>query len=1214
MIRRFNYLSILSRIIFFASFVASHVAYASAPDWARFATVAGLDIHRSMGRQELQNQLDLRKSEFVSVLELDSRLSEYIPSAQEFNLEVEFLDQVADMAHDSGMRAVVYYPALEVLTPDGKAGLRSMFKDHPNWVQRGIGGKPNVFYDSAEVWVPDGAESAWMSPNGPYRQFFLNRVKQLAGTSLDGIWLDVPLYLDTGSEWSGVSDAAVTDFQQWAADNELGDVSAPLEQNWDNKNFRLWLRWRHENLATFLHDIRAAAHSINPDFLVVVENYPMDYIDATLSGLDALYSNALYGAQNNFIHVWEVDSVSNTKAMQWAQPEDFRSKIAMYKWGVAASEGQPSWAFSYGAEPLDAGLAMAATLATGNVPFEAKTPSMISSVDSDFRKKWYGFAQKHATALFGEPRQARVGIWYSSPSRDYIDSPRGGYGMYFSTVPGIEDPDWWANHPDDSPLVNPHLGSYRALADALSRSHIPYSIVADPSPTTKKLLDGLDVLLLPNVEAISVPAINSILEFVHNGGTAIIVGRMLGAMDESGDPREHNPVLKKLDKEYSENRTNRINTEQAWKHGRGIVFHKPGWTAEALIGLSNNEENEADVIRSLRKLVRIHSEDDFFVNGSDNIHVEIAKQRVDRHHLFLLNYSGLQQPLQQKAANVEIQYRIPEGLVLKRAELNQPGHAESLVLYDYELEISHKTRPTAGVSALHSFSTDIDQFAILTMEFGQKENTSQAIEPLEFQSFDRAEAVDQALQFILNNMRDLQLEEPNRHGVFTNLIKDQSSEIFAVGHHVALEQMGVMLRTAACLRDETLFADTSQYISELMLAPDYKVLNWAIDHNSQAPLLFNSVDEDGNVDWFNANAPLDDLRAVRGLLEGYDAFSDHDYLTLAKQILRGLLATSVGVEATQISQYAEGLIGYAFDWQGTGPNEHQPEALHSTKGSLYLEPIPVDYQDLATLALAARHDPRWLPVLRSSTQMSLDAEIEQSPGLFFNGYQRDGLWTGDFENRDSNQGKHLKVIQVLWTAIHLAELSIAETPLEPGLVLAAGSAAKRSLQFFRNFYQREQRVPEYLTFDGQDVTACDRDRTVSDCLLSDTENLRNGEARIYALLARLALILRANEYADQIIAEKILSDRISDPEHPQFGMIGPSSAATGDAEIFNIVEPLLTLCMAETSVGNNVTARADEGNSVDSASGRPATEHSNKSPWQMLIDRLGNHMPVSSAN
>ena len=89
---------------------------------------------------------------------------------------------------------------------------------------------------------------------------------------------------------------------------------------------------------------------------------------------------------DNLIHIWETDSVSNTQAMKWSTFDDFENKIAMLKWGKSVHKNQPSWSFAYGYEPLDAGLTMAATVATQNVPFEAKTPTMLNTVDSDFRR------------------------------------------------------------------------------------------------------------------------------------------------------------------------------------------------------------------------------------------------------------------------------------------------------------------------------------------------------------------------------------------------------------------------------------------------------------------------------------------------------------------------------------------------------------------------------------------------------------------------------------------------------------------------------------------------------------------------------------------------------------------------------------------------------------------------------------------------------------
>jgi hypothetical protein len=75
------------------------------------------------------------------------------------------------------------------------------------------------------------------------------------------------------------------------------------------------------------------------------------------------------------------------------------------------------------------------------------------------------------------------------------------------------------------------------------------------------------------------------------------------------------------------------------------------------------------------------------------------------------------------------------------------------------------------------------------------------------------------------------------------------------------------------------------------------------------------------------------------------------------------------------------------------------------------------------------------------------------------------------------------------------------------------------------------------------------------------ENLINGEARIYAQIARLALLLDDHTFASKVITEKILTDRISDKNDPRYGQIGVSTASLNDAEAWNILESTLTLCL-----------------------------------------------------
>ena len=127
-------------------------------EWVREARIAGVDADPSMDMAAVKQILLERKSQNVSVLEVDSGLSNIMTDDQ-FAAQVTFLDNVAKQAHALGMHAVIYYPSLEVLTPNGESLPHSMYKDHPDWVQRGLGGEPNVFYGGKEHWVEPGAES-----------------------------------------------------------------------------------------------------------------------------------------------------------------------------------------------------------------------------------------------------------------------------------------------------------------------------------------------------------------------------------------------------------------------------------------------------------------------------------------------------------------------------------------------------------------------------------------------------------------------------------------------------------------------------------------------------------------------------------------------------------------------------------------------------------------------------------------------------------------------------------------------------------------------------------------------------------------------------------------------------------------------------------------------------------------------------------------------
>jgi hypothetical protein len=144
---QFNKLLCITVILLF--WQSSLLSAASVPNWVITARIANAEPDIESDEAELNAIIAQRKSENVSVLELDPGFSEYHNNAQ-FTARINLIKRFTDKAHANGMKTVTYIPALEVNTIKGEVLANSMFKDHPTWVQRGFKGEPAVFYGSQE--------------------------------------------------------------------------------------------------------------------------------------------------------------------------------------------------------------------------------------------------------------------------------------------------------------------------------------------------------------------------------------------------------------------------------------------------------------------------------------------------------------------------------------------------------------------------------------------------------------------------------------------------------------------------------------------------------------------------------------------------------------------------------------------------------------------------------------------------------------------------------------------------------------------------------------------------------------------------------------------------------------------------------------------------------------------------------------------------------
>jgi hypothetical protein len=523
-------------------------------DWLRGARIAGLAAYAEATPCDFRADLARMAEEHVSVVEVDSELSSYLDEAA-FVEQLRVVDLVARECHALGMRCVAYYPVLESLTADADTTPRTMAKEHPDWLQMGIDGKPNVFVGGGGrvFWVAPGEESAWLCPTSGYVDYFNARVARLAQTAVDGLWGDVPLLSDIVGVWPCTNRSCNARFKQ-----DTG-LDAPIAADWNDPRFARWVAWRHRLIWDLEQRIVDSAKRARADFEIIIETVTMDYSGATVQGLDGAH------ADDGRIHrVWEIDAVSDATAMRGASDNDWFSMAMMMKHARGASSPRPAWVFCYGLDEDDAEHTMGLAIATGCSPYETKIPEINTSVGSAYRKRMFGWLARHPELLLSRSASTTA-LVYSSVSRDVVDRARG-VSLYTST--NAADPLWWTTEDEDSALESDYVADYRGFGKMLFQRHVPFEVLTMPHLTPDSLA-ACDVVVAPSLAALGQPALDALRSWVEARGTLVLTGGEAGSRDDDAAPRGGPRLLEALGV---------AGTAGAWvdkKVGAGRVLYSP---------------------------------------------------------------------------------------------------------------------------------------------------------------------------------------------------------------------------------------------------------------------------------------------------------------------------------------------------------------------------------------------------------------------------------------------------------------------------------------------------------------------------------------------------------------------------------------------------------------------------------------------------------------
>ena len=409
---------------------------------------------------------------------------------------------VAQKAHEAGNKAFVYIAGTECITANAGKAAHSVVKDHPDWLQRKITGEPAVFTGGAAFWIREGDEDVWISPYAmPWRNIYMERVRQIAATGIDGIYVDIPYWMTHFDGWEDTW-ASFDDFTVAAFRAETGlDARKDLQLgNFADPNFRKWIDFRIATFTDFMREIRDNARKANPSIMVIPEVYPGIEQEAVRVGADVYQ---LYGVVDAIAHEYEFGNGDHMAGSR-SQLDWLLYQVGMLSFRGFA-QGKATWLLNYswdGDKEVDAREAMK-TLAASQVMvgvnfWDAPGHTMAGSNDPTTRTEIFQWIQKNEKVLY-HPRLPvdPVGVYFSPASRNY-DAAR-------------------------------FLPAFRGTVLLLLQLHREVQIV---TPRTLPEFRG-SALVLSDVSELSTDEKTQLAKFVEHGGRVFITGADATGLVES---------------------------------------------------------------------------------------------------------------------------------------------------------------------------------------------------------------------------------------------------------------------------------------------------------------------------------------------------------------------------------------------------------------------------------------------------------------------------------------------------------------------------------------------------------------------------------------------------------------------------------------------------------------------------------------------------------
>jgi len=489
------------------------------PDWAFEARLAGASFEPDMTDAEIEAKLQQLADESVSVVVTDAptgwSYTAWVDDAEFHQVLTLMRDRVFPRAHAKGLRVVWYLTGLELICEGCVQTGHDPAAEHPDWVQIDRFGNPVQFYGvQGAFWLNPNDIDVWLSPESPYRDFYIARIRDIATAGVDGLWMDVAYLLNNIGQFDDLW-PSYDPYSRAAFQAAYGHAAIPTK-NWNDLAWRHFVRWRIESVTRFVEDVAAAAHAVNPRLLFFTENWGIDSNFVTQYAQDPLeFIPNPYVATAHELEPVDQEStgMANATLKQW------RDYALMVKFAVAANKDKPGWVLTY-AGGIDDSLREAGVhLAEGANFYEAKGPEMVD-VSTGSRPIVFPWLAANAPLVYHSTSMAEVALWYSPRTRDFVDGENAGDDKY--------------DYVDTT-----YIQEYRARAQDLLKAQIPFDIVT--GQWSLEELTRYTWLVLPHAACLSDAEASLLRNYVAAGGKLAVTGDT-GTRDEWCRPRATNAL------------------------------------------------------------------------------------------------------------------------------------------------------------------------------------------------------------------------------------------------------------------------------------------------------------------------------------------------------------------------------------------------------------------------------------------------------------------------------------------------------------------------------------------------------------------------------------------------------------------------------------------------------------------------------------------------